>query len=192
MNLAKMLLIVFLLACACSPALAVRATDPGPQTAPSSPTASPPATTQSDEPQPPSLKHHKHKKTAASSNCSSGTAAKNDAKKKVGGEAPAANCAPPKTVVKNGGTSEPVEQLTGGEGAAQAQDRSTTDQLLETTESNLKKIAGHPLSATQQEMVSQIRQYMTQSKEAVKDGDTERGRTLAQKAQLLSDELTKP
>jgi hypothetical protein len=192
MNLAKMLSIVFLLACACAPAVTVRAMEPGTQAAQSSPTASTPATTQSDQIQQTSLKHHKHQKTAASSNCSSGTAAKNDSKKKVGGEAPAANCAPPKTVVKNGGTSEPAEQLTGGEGAAQAQDRSTTDQLLGSTDDNLKKIAGRQLTSAQQDMVMQIRQYIAQSKEAVTAGDTERGRMLAQKAQLLSDELTKP
>jgi hypothetical protein len=105
---------------------------------------------------------------------------------------PPANCPPQKTVVRNGGTSEPEVQLTQGGGAAQAQQRSITDQLLGSTEENLKKIAGRELTPTQQDMVSQIRQYMAQSKEAVTAGDTERSRMLAQKAQLLSDELVKP
>jgi hypothetical protein len=41
-------------------------------------------------------------------------------------------------------------------------------------------------------MVTQIHQFMDQSKTAVKDGDLERARTLAWKAQLLSEELVKP
>lgn len=83
-------------------------------------------------------------------------------------------------------------QITDAGGAAQAQQRSTTDQLLGSTEDNLKKLTGRQLTPTQQDIVSQIRQYMQQSKEAVTGGDTERGRLLAQKAQLLSDELVKP
>ncbi|HEY6767716.1 MAG TPA: hypothetical protein VI386_23430, partial [Candidatus Sulfotelmatobacter sp.] len=102
------------------------------------------------------------------------------------------DCPPPKTVITNGGAAEPAVQLTGGEDAAKAQDRSTTDQMLGTAEDNLKKISGKQLTVAEQDMVSQIRQYMDQSKEAVTAGDTERGRTLAQKAQLLSDELAKP
>ena len=83
-------------------------------------------------------------------------------------------------------------QITDAGGATQAQQRSTTDQLLGSAEDNLKKLAGQQLTPTQQDTVSQIRQYMQQSKEAVTAGDTERGRMLAQKAQLLSDELIKP
>ncbi len=64
--------------------------------------------------------------------------------------------------------------------------------MLAATESNLKKIAGQQLSSDQQDMVSQIRQFMAQSKSAVGDGDMERARTLAWKAQVLSEELVKP
>lgn len=63
--------------------------------------------------------------------------------------------------------------------------------MLGTTDANLKQIAGRQLSATQQDMVNQIRQFMDQSKAAVVDGDLERARTLAWKAQLLSEELVK-
>jgi hypothetical protein len=41
-------------------------------------------------------------------------------------------------------------------------------------------------------MVSQIKQFMEQSKAAVAAGDLERGHNLALKAHLLSDELVKP
>jgi hypothetical protein len=64
--------------------------------------------------------------------------------------------------------------------------------MLATTESNLKKIAGQQLNSNQQDMVSQIRQFMEQSRAAVGDGDMERARTLAWKAQVLSEELVKP
>jgi hypothetical protein len=64
--------------------------------------------------------------------------------------------------------------------------------MLETTDANLKKIAGRQLSSSEQDMVNQIRQFMAQSKAAVDSGDLERARTLAWKAQLLSEELVKP
>lgn len=64
--------------------------------------------------------------------------------------------------------------------------------MLDVAEGNLKKIAGRQLSSEQQEMVSQIHQFMDQSKASVVDGDVDRARTLAWKAQLLSEELVKP
>lgn len=63
--------------------------------------------------------------------------------------------------------------------------------MLGTTDANLKKISGRQLSPSQQDMVTQIRQFMDQSKHAVAAGDLERARTLAWKAQLLSEELLK-
>jgi hypothetical protein len=64
--------------------------------------------------------------------------------------------------------------------------------MLGTTEANLKQIAGKQLTSAQQEMVTQIRQFMEQSKAASGDGDLDRARTLAWKAQVLSQELVKP
>jgi hypothetical protein len=64
--------------------------------------------------------------------------------------------------------------------------------MLGSTEANLKKLAGQQLSPSQQDMVTQVRQFMEQSKTAVSAGDLERARTLAWKAQLLSEELVKP
>jgi len=61
-----------------------------------------------------------------------------------------------------------------------------------TTEENLKKIEGRELSASQQEMLTQIHQFLEQSKAATAAGDIDRGHNLAMKAHLLSDELTKP
>lgn len=96
-------------------------------------------------------------------------------------------------IVRQGGTSEPSIQLAGGAvGDQAAQQRHTANQMLGATEANLKKIAGHQLTPNQQDMVNQIRQFMDQSKSAVTAGDPERARTLAWKAQLLSEELVNP
>jgi hypothetical protein len=200
MNLAKILVTVFLLAYASALATAASSGNPGPQSAPGTSEANqtPPnqpsstrasAQTSSTQTQPKPKPHQRKPKKSADINCAStsqGVGTASAATK------PPANCPPQKTVVRNGGTSEPELQLTQGGGATQAQQRSITDQLLGSTEENLKKISGHELTASQQDMVSQIRQYMAQSKEAVSAGDTERSRMLAQKAQLLSDELVKP
>jgi len=102
-------------------------------------------------------------------------------------------CPPPKKVVRNGGTDEPTIKLTGETTAAQAsQERATTDQLNASTEENLKKIADRQLAPNQQEIVTQIQQFVDQSKKAVVAGDLERAHNLALKARLLSDELLKP
>jgi hypothetical protein len=95
--------------------------------------------------------------------------------------------------VRQGGISEPSIQLAGGAtGDQKSHARDTANQMLESTNANLKKIAGRQLSANQQDMVTQTRQFMAQAKAAVDDGDLERARTLAWKAQLLSEELVKP
>src|SRR5205807_2354322 len=112
---------------------------------------------------------------------------------KAAGNASSENCPPSKTVVREGGTTESTIQLVGGKRAEQtSQQRSTTDQLLESTEDNLKKVVGQRLSSSQQELVNQIKDFIQQSKAAVSAGDVERGSTLAKKAHLLSDELVKP
>jgi hypothetical protein len=110
-----------------------------------------------------------------------------------GNAAAPANCPPAKTVIREGGTTEPAIQLIGGEGGEQASNqRATTDQLLGSTENNLKKVAGRQLTSSQQEMMTQIQQFMEQSKAAVAAGDLQRGHNLAMKARLLSDELVGP
>lgn len=103
------------------------------------------------------------------------------------------NCPPSKIIVRQGGTSEPSIQLAGGAvGDQAANQRDSANQMLGSTEANLKKLAGQQLSTNQQEMVSQVRQFMEQSRTAVSAGDLERARTLAWKAQLLSEELVNP
>jgi hypothetical protein len=45
------------------------------------------------------------------------------------------------------------------------------------------------LNAAQQDLVGKIRSFLSQSRDASKDGDWSRAQNLAQKARLLSDEL---
>jgi hypothetical protein len=114
------------------------------------------------------------------------------AKPSPGTDAAAEPCPPPKKVVRNGSAAEPEIQLLGGTTDQQAANERSTEQLTAATEDNLKKIAGRQLSASAQESVGQIKQYMEQSKQAVAAGDAERAHNLAQKARLLSDQLVKP
>jgi hypothetical protein len=99
-------------------------------------------------------------------------------------------CPPPKKVIRNGGSDEPTVQLRGG--TEQTWQQRSTDELASATNENLKKIAGRQLNTSQQEMVTQIKQFMEQSQAAVAAGDLQRGHELAAKAHLLSNELVKP
>ena len=92
--------------------------------------------------------------------------------------------------MRQGGTAEPSIQLAGGDQASQKKD--AVKQMLGSTEANLKKIAGLPLSDAQKGTVVQIHQFVDQSKAALAAGDVERGNTLAWKAQLLSEDLVQP
>jgi outer membrane biosynthesis protein TonB len=98
---------------------------------------------------------------------------------------------PAKTVVTEGGTQPATPQLS----ASMPHDKVihqklNTNQLLEATDYNLKSIS-RTLSADEQAMLQHIRSYMQQSRDASKEGDTERAYNLALKAHLLSDELIK-
>lgn len=103
------------------------------------------------------------------------------------------SCPPPKIIVRQGGTTEPSIQLAGGPSVdAAAQKREAITQLLGTTDQNLKKASERQLTSMQQDTVTQTRQFMEQSKQAMADGDLERARTLAWKAQVLSEDLVNP
>lgn len=109
------------------------------------------------------------------------------------GSSPAKDCPPPKIIVRHGGSKEPSIQLAGGPTAEQsAQQRNAINELLTVSDQNLKKAADMQLSGAQQDTVLQTRQFMEQSKAAMASGDFERARTLAWKAQLLSEDLAKP
>ncbi|MGB8063368.1 MAG: hypothetical protein WCF26_15860 [Candidatus Sulfotelmatobacter sp.] len=151
-----------------------------------------------------------HKKRPATSDCAAAPAisatksspdAKPSASPAAAGDSaqasksgdPPKNCPPQKIVVRHGGTAEPSIQLAGGPATGQSsQQKNAAIQLLGSTEENLKKLSGRQLSSDQQDTVTQIHQFMQQSKAAAANGDSERARTLAWKAELLSEDLVNP
>jgi len=100
--------------------------------------------------------------------------------------------APRKTVVREGGASEPAAQIAPDITPAEAaRQRQNAEQLLSSTGGQLKRLAGRTLNARQQETVGQIRNYMDGARSALQEGDVRRASTLAQKAHLLAEDLLK-
>lgn len=129
--------------------------------------------------------------SSSTANCQS-TGKKAETKKHRKPVAPATtpNDTPTKTVVRNGSTSEPTveisPEMSQQQATRQAQD---TNQLLAATDANLKRISSRTLSASQQDTVQQIKNYMEQARAAQNDGDSQRAYNLANKAKLLSADL---
>jgi hypothetical protein len=97
-----------------------------------------------------------------------------------------------KTVVRNGGARDKnVELAPAMTKEQEAHNRENTNQLLATTDTNLKSVEGRQLTQSQQSLRDQIHAYMRQAKTASDAGDLTRAQTLAYKARLLSDELAK-
>lgn len=71
-----------------------------------------------------------------------------------------------------------------------AHQKQVTEELLQSTDANLKGI-NRNLNSDELAMVEQVRSYMAQSRTATQDGDLIRAANLAQKAHLLSDALVK-
>ncbi len=158
---------------------------PQSQTSPPAPASAAPKATSSKQAKPP-VEHPRHRKKKPAPACSNSSAPSDANSQSL------PPCPTPKKVVRNGGSNEPNVQFTAGDTAHQAAQQRSTDQLKSATEENLKKIAGRQLTPSQQETVTQINQFLEQSKSAIAEGDLERGHNLALKAQLLSEELVKP
>jgi hypothetical protein len=146
---------------------------------PSAPPQTPAPATQPENPQPETAK-----KPAAA-------ATKNRHRKRKPTAQPESS--PAKTVVPNGSTTDSKAQITPSVTDAQAShQRQNTAQLLDSTDANLKKLAGHQLTPSQQDTMKQIQSYVEQAKVADAAGDLQMAHNLAFKAHLLSDELVKP
>lgn len=146
------------------------------------------ASPQSAAPQKPA-KRTRHKKKPTSANCTTPQETKPG---DTAGTA-ATNCPPIKIIVPQGGISDTSIQLAGGASGDQAtHERDTANQMLESTQHNLNQLAGRQLDDGQKKMLTQTHQFMEQARKAVGDGELDRARTLAWKAQLLSEELIKP
>ena len=85
----------------------------------------------------------------------------------------------------------PIGQLSSGEGAAGSQKRHETSDLISSTEQGLNGIK-RSLSSQEQETSTQIRAYLKQAKRALTVDDLDGATTLATKAKVLLEELTKP
>jgi hypothetical protein len=96
--------------------------------------------------------------------------------------------APAKTVIRNGSAVDPPVDLSPKPGPQAPKQAEDTRRLLASTEDNLKKISGRPLSESDQDTVKQIETYIDQAKKATEE-DPQRAYNLAVKANLLSAEL---
>ena len=99
---------------------------------------------------------------------------------------------PERRVIRNGSATDPTTQISPSVPPQKASSQmENTNSLLSTADANLKSISGAQLSASQEDMVKQVKTYMEQAKTAAGAGDLERANNLATKAQLLSAELVK-
>jgi hypothetical protein len=64
-----------------------------------------------------------------------------------------------------------------------------TEQSLSAAERNLAATAGKSLNATQSDLASKVRSFISDAREAGRAGDWARARELAKKAQVLAEEL---
>ena len=74
---------------------------------------------------------------------------------------------------------------------AQAAAVRTTTNDIRVAERNLQTAYGRQLNASQNDLVGKIAGFLAQAHEAIRTGDWVRAQNLAQKAQVLSDELIK-
>jgi len=151
------------------------------------PTEKPPAAQAPAEATPPT-----EKKSAESADKKPDSGTASGAKKHRKRAAPAPEAGPRKIVVREGGAREPAAQIVPGMTVEEAaRERQHAQELLSSTDEELKRLADRPLNAPQQETVGQIRNYMNGARGALQEGDVSRARTLAEKAHLLADDLLK-
>jgi hypothetical protein len=84
----------------------------------------------------------------------------------------------------------PIGQLTAGEDATNIQQRRDVEQLITNTENGLDRISRN-LNTDEQKTAVQIRTFLTKAKQALADNDLDGANTLATKAKVLLNELTK-
>jgi hypothetical protein len=115
-----------------------------------------------------------------------------DSKKHRKRPAPSPDGSPRKIVVREGGASEPAAQIAPDISPAEAtRQRQNSEQLLGSTDRQLKRLAGRNLDVDQQQTVGQIHNYMDGARAALKEGDVRRASTLSEKAYLLAEDLAK-
>jgi hypothetical protein len=101
---------------------------------------------------------------------------------------PTAQMTPPQPPV---GTTSPIGQLTTGDSALGERTKHETADLIGVTQQGLNGIK-RSLSTEEKVTAAQIHTFLKQAQQALDNGDTDGAHTLATKARLLLDELTKP
>jgi hypothetical protein len=107
------------------------------------------------------------------------------------GATPAANGATAQVSTPVSGSGSPIGQLTTGDSALGERTKHETADLIGGTQQGLNGIK-RSLTTDEQVTASQIRTFLKQAQQALDTGDTDGAHTLATKAKLLLDELTKP
>jgi hypothetical protein len=88
---------------------------------------------------------------------------------------------------------KPVEPIIAPQLSTQESEeaRRLTQQSLDAAERNLSATRGKTLNAMQSDLASKVRGFMDDAREAMGNVDWTRARTLANKAQVLSEELAR-
>src|ERR1700691_758756 len=133
------------------------------------------------KPKPPAVKPADPAQTPAAAGASQSPA--------TGSQASAQATPPPAPATV--GTPSPIGQLTTGDSAMGEKAKRETADLIGGTEQGLSGIK-RSLSTEEKVTAAQIRTFLKQAQQALDNGDTDGAHTLATKAKLLLDELTKP
>ena len=99
--------------------------------------------------------------------------------------------APQSAAATPSAAASPIGQLTTGDSALGERTKHETADLIGETQQGLSGIK-RPLSSDEKTTAAQIRTFLRQAQQALDNGDTDGAHTLATKARLLLDELTKP
>jgi hypothetical protein len=151
----------------------------------------PPPSAQNVPLPPPALKKVRHKvKTPAAKPQDTAQTPPAASQSSSSGAQASAQATPPETsgIV---GTPSPIGQLTTGDSAMGEKAKRETTDLIGGTEQGLNGIK-RALSTEEKVTAAQIRTYLKQAQQALASGDMDGAHTLATKAKLLLDELTKP
>jgi hypothetical protein len=139
-------------------------------------------------PPPPKKVKHKVKTPAAKPADTAQTSATGGGSQSSTAGSQSAQAIPPLATV---GTPSPIGQLTTGDSAMGEKAKRETADLIGGTEQGLNGIK-RSLSTEEKVTATQIRTFLKQAQQALDNGDMDGAHTLATKAKLLLDELTKP
>jgi hypothetical protein len=141
---------------------------------------------------PPAVKRAPENVTKQKANAGAASATTKRRKRNISTPSPTPDGTPLKIVVREGGAREPAALIAPGMTPAEAvRQRQNAEQLLGSTDDQLKQLTVRMLDARQQETAGQIRNYMDGARTALKEGDLRRASTLAEKAHLLAEDMVK-